>query len=57
MTVTQCWAPTIVRISGDKSVRGELLELVGGGLLCDFPERLILIANHQVFTYIDSIAS
>ncbi|MCJ1249316.1 hypothetical protein MMC30_006539 [Trapelia coarctata] len=50
MTVTQCWAPTVVRVSGDKSVRGQLLPLVGGGLLCDFPERMVMMANHQIYT-------
>lgn len=48
MTVTQCWAPTVVRVSGDESVRGQLLRLVDGGLLCNFPERMVMIANHQV---------
>ncbi len=47
-TMTQQWAPTLVRVSGDKSVRGQLLQTVDGNLLCDFPERLVLIANHQV---------
>lgn len=47
-TMTQCWAPTIVRVSGDKSVRGQILQSSEGDLLCKFPSRLILIANHQV---------
>src|ERR1700678_4065901 len=25
MTLTQCWAPTVMKISGDASVRGQLL--------------------------------
>ena len=49
-TMTQCWAPTVVRVSGDKSVRGQLLKTVEGNLVCDFPERLVLIANHQIYT-------
>lgn len=49
-TLTQFWAPTVMRISGDKSMRGQLLKTVGGDLLCNFPERLVLIANHQIYT-------
>ena len=50
MTMTQWWAPTIVRVSGDSTMRGQLLQTVDGSLLCDFPERMILIANHQIYT-------
>lgn len=50
MTMTQWWAPTIVRVSGDSSVRGQLLQSVDGSLLCDFPQRLVLVANHQIYT-------
>lgn len=46
--MTQCWAPTVVRVSGDKSVRGQLSQSKEGDLVCDFPSRLILVANHQV---------
>ena len=49
-TLTQCWAPTVMRISGDKSMRGQLLKTMQGDLLCNFPDRLILIANHQIYT-------
>lgn len=48
-TMTQWWSPTLVRISGDETVRGQLRKTADGRLECDFPERLILIANHQVF--------
>lgn len=47
-TLTQYWAPTVVRVSGDKSVRGQLTKTSNGTLRCTFPQRLILIANHQV---------
>ena len=50
MTMTQWWAPTVVRISGDSSVRGQLLKTNDGSLFCNFPERMILIANHQIYT-------
>ena len=31
-------------------MRGQLLRSVDGSLLCDFPQRMILIANHQIYT-------
>jgi hypothetical protein len=49
-TPTQCWAPTVMRISGDKSMRGQLLKTTDGNLLCHFPDRLVLIVNHQIYT-------
>ena len=48
--MTQWWAPTVVRVSGDSTMRGQLLQRVDGSLLCDFPQRMILIANHQIYT-------
>ena len=50
MTMTQWWAPTIVRVSGDSTMRGQLLQTTDGGLLCNFPERMVLMANHQIYT-------
>ena len=47
-TLTHWWAPTVVRISGDDSVAGELLQAGDGRVECRFPDRLIMIANHQV---------
>lgn len=49
-TMTQWWAPTKIRVSGDSSVRGQLLQTVDGDLLCNFPQRLVMIANHQIYT-------
>lgn len=49
-TVTQWFSPTVVRISGDKSVRGQLSRTKDGLLQTDFPERLIMIANHQLYS-------
>lgn len=31
-------------------MRGQLLQTTDGRLLCDFPERLVLVANHQIYT-------
>ena len=49
-TMTQWWAPTVIRVSGDESVRGGLRKSGDGRLECDFPERMVLIANHQVYS-------
>ncbi|KAI9714813.1 MAG: hypothetical protein M1820_000102 [Bogoriella megaspora] len=47
---TQWFCPTKIRISGDESVRGQLRKTDDGRLECDFPHRLVLIANHQIYT-------
>ena len=50
ITLSQWFAPTTIRISGDRSVRGQLLETKDGRLQTDFPERMVLMANHQLYT-------
>ena len=50
MTMTQWWAPTVVKVSGDNSMRGQLTQNADGTLRCLFPKRLVLIANHQIYT-------
>ncbi len=47
-TITQWWAPTVVRVSGDESVKGQMTQLEDGSLRCKFPERIVFMANHQV---------
>lgn len=47
-SITQWFCPTVVRVSGDDSVQGELKLTKDGRLETAFPERLVLIANHQV---------
>ena len=49
-TITQWWAPTIVRVSGDESMKGQLFLMDDGTLKCNFPHRLVLMANHQLYT-------
>ncbi|OAL51374.1 acyltransferase-domain-containing protein [Pyrenochaeta sp. DS3sAY3a] len=49
-TMTYWWAPVRMRISGDESVRGQLRKTKDGRLECDFPERIVLISNHQIYT-------
>jgi lysocardiolipin and lysophospholipid acyltransferase len=47
-TLTQWWSPTVVRISGDASVAGEVRKTKDGRVECHFPDRMVMIANHQV---------
>lgn len=50
ITLSQWFSPTVIRVSGDESVRGQLLPTKDGRLATDFPDRLVLIANHQLYT-------
>jgi hypothetical protein len=47
-TMTQWWSPTVVRVSGDKSIPKQLFRKGDGSLECRFPKRLVMMANHQV---------
>jgi hypothetical protein len=38
----------VVRISGDASVAGEVRKTKDGRVECHFPDRMVMIANHQV---------
>ncbi|EMC96101.1 hypothetical protein BAUCODRAFT_34884 [Baudoinia panamericana UAMH 10762] len=49
-TITQWWAPTVVRVSGDDSMKGQLFQMDDGTLKCNFPHRMVLMANHQLYT-------
>lgn len=49
--MTQIWGPVTIRISGDESVAGEIRPTEGGGVQFNFPERLVMIANHQVRSF------
>lgn len=55
--MTQIWGPTTVRISGDESVAGQIKSTGSGGVQFSFPERLVLIANHQVRVSADGAAA
>ncbi|KAL8926686.1 MAG: hypothetical protein Q9208_002760 [Pyrenodesmia sp. 3 TL-2023] len=50
ITITQWFSPTVIRISGDASVRGQLLQTEDGRLETRYPERLVMIANHQLYS-------
>ena len=47
-TMTQWWAPTAVRVTGDESMKDQLYQMEDGSLRCNFPHRLVMMANHQV---------
>ena len=49
-TLTAWFSPTPVWVSGDSSVAGQLKLSSNGALLTDFPERIVMIANHQLYT-------
>ncbi|KAF2135629.1 uncharacterized protein K452DRAFT_281235 [Aplosporella prunicola CBS 121167] len=49
-TLTQIWSPTKVHVSGDKSLPGQLALKPDGSLECKFPSRVVLMANHQLYT-------
>ena len=49
-TITQWFSSTTIRISGDSSVRGQLIRRKDGRLETCFPERLVMIANHQLYS-------
>lgn len=46
--MTHIFGPTVIRTSGDESVAGQILPTAGGGVEFKFPERIVMIANHQV---------
>jgi len=48
-TVVEWFCPTVVRVSGDASVRDQLKQTEDGRLESDFPDRMVLMANHQVW--------
>ncbi|KAK2785051.1 hypothetical protein FQN52_008773 [Onygenales sp. PD_12] len=48
--LTEWGCPTPIRVSGDKSVQGQFGLTKDGKLKTLFPERLVLISNHQVYT-------
>ncbi|KAL9601183.1 MAG: hypothetical protein Q9219_002683 [cf. Caloplaca sp. 3 TL-2023] len=50
ITITQWFSPTTIRVSGDASVRGQLVQAKDGRLETRFPERLVMIANHQLYS-------
>jgi lysocardiolipin and lysophospholipid acyltransferase len=50
VTFTQWFSPTTIRISGDLSVAGQMRLTKDGRVQFSFPERILLIANHQLYS-------
>lgn len=46
--MTHIWSSTTIRISGDASMNGQIQKTADGRVQFNFPERVVLIANHQV---------
>ncbi|KAF8453989.1 acyltransferase-domain-containing protein [Terfezia claveryi] len=49
-TLTQWWSPTVVTVTGDRDVRDQIRLKRDGRLELDFPERIVFIANHQLYS-------
>ncbi|KAK3326206.1 acyltransferase-like protein [Apodospora peruviana] len=49
-TMTRLWGPTTIRISGDASVADQIRKTPDGMVEFAFPERMVMIANHQIYT-------
>lgn len=47
-TLTHWFSPTMIRISGDSSVAGQIKKTKDGRVEFNFPDRIVMIANHQV---------
>lgn len=47
---TDLWVPMKLRISGDESVASQIRQTDDGNVRFDFPARVVLIANHQIYT-------
>lgn len=54
IVLNQLRAPTTVRITGEASITGQIHG--GKRLQLDFPDRMVLVANHQVLLSADLLA-
>ncbi|KAM3475309.1 hypothetical protein MY5147_003798 [Beauveria neobassiana] len=50
IVMTRIWGRTTIRVSGDESVAGQIKKMPDGTVQFDFPERMVMIANHQIYT-------
>lgn len=46
--LNQWRAPVMAQISSDSSVKGQICKSRDGEVILDFPQRVVLMANHQV---------
>lgn len=49
-TITQWFSPTTIRVSWDPKLNGQFKKTEKGRLESSLPERLVLIANHQIYS-------
>lgn len=49
-TITQWFSPTVIRVSWNKSMQGQFRKKPDGTLETRFPERLVMLSNHQIYT-------
>jgi 1-acyl-sn-glycerol-3-phosphate acyltransferase len=49
-TMVEWWCPTTIVVSGEKDVRDQIKVSKNGLIKLEFPERLVVIANHQVYS-------
>lgn len=50
MALVKAFCPTTLWVSWDESMRGQLRKTKDGLLETSFPERIILMSNHQIYT-------
>lgn len=50
ITVVRVFCPTTLWVSWDESMRGQLHKTASGLLETKFPERIVLMSNHQIYT-------
>jgi hypothetical protein len=50
VSLTDWWNPINVRLSGDKSIAGQIVVTPNGRVKLKFPKRTVVISNHQVLS-------
>lgn len=48
LSLNQWRTPMIAQVSSDSSIQGQIRKTPGRKIIFDFPDRIVLIANHQV---------
>ena len=48
VSLTDWWNPINVRLSGDKSIAGQIVVTPKGRVKLKFPKRTVVVSNHQV---------
>jgi len=56
VSLTDWWNPINVRISGDKSIAGQIVVTPEGRVKLKFPKRVVVISNHQVLINAPNVA-